>query len=230
MAERGELQGGRDVGRRGRVVVRIASGVAAIFVVAGCSSDGKVPTTPVASRPSTSHTSSPAPPPSTQAASAYPHDHLTGYGATLDSFATHHTAAADRSLPAGCCFGPAVSLADGRTVETWNVANSPGDIVTYLIHFFPTGTGQDTAVRRVERQDLPPDVQRVQSVVVDDSCRIVVYNSHTLATSAPENKLGTSVSIRLYSPTRAVGPPRYDGSSIERAVVESGHLLLCSTS
>lgn len=145
----------------------------------------------------------------------YPNDHLTGFGATRDTWNAHHDANSDPDLDKGCCYGPQVSAPDnGGTADTWNLAASSGDIVNNITHTFAPNTSQFEAQSEVEASDLPKDAV-VATTGSQAGCTTVIYTSASMGKAAPRDVLGRSISVTFYSP---IASPRYNANNVVQAI------------
>lgn len=158
---------------------------------------------------------------SSPSAAAYPEDHLTGFGATVATFAADH-GPENTSLAPGCCYGPMVKVSDGETVNEWNLAANGGPLVINMTHNFPAGTTQAGALAIVARDDLPADAHQIKNAD-QGTCRTFVYTSASMAHSAPAADLGGTVTVTLYSPPDRNNPDApYTAGSVEQAIEDSG--------
>ncbi|WP_375490207.1 hypothetical protein [uncultured Jatrophihabitans sp.] len=187
----------------------------ALLALAGCSSSvsGSHP-----SRPSSSTAAR------SQTASAYPSDHLTGFGATRAAWNAHHEPATDPSLDKGCCYGPDVAAPDnGGTASTWNVAASgdTGALISNLTHNFASHTSAATALATITADDLPSDAQQTAQAT-QGVCATWVYRSASLAASG--TGLGADVSVTLYGPIDAATGDNiaYTSSNVTQAIETAG--------
>jgi hypothetical protein len=166
---------------RGRVVV-----LAVVLIVAGCSSSG------------TGGTSRGAGP---SAPSSYPADagnHLTGFGANINTWNQHHRADPDPKLAPNCCYLPKIRFAGQSSLQdTWYALqlDERGQVYAYS-RAFTGGSHEAEATALIERDDLPSDARLVKSAV-GDGCKLFLYRSAQLD---QQMKAGTWISVFYESP------------------------------
>src|SRR5919197_453052 len=71
----------------------------------------------------------------------YSRDHLSGFGATRESFDEQHRPDSNANLDPRCCYVPVVKTTSGFR-DTYNVAGSSPDLINLLTRYFPSGTDQ----------------------------------------------------------------------------------------
>lgn len=144
-------------------------------------------------------------------------DALTGFGATVSAWNTHHTA--DTRYAAGSVYDPDPSLPShgGAPADYIQVTPQDGRITDYIIN--TPGLPIGAAIARA-RQELPPDA-RERWGTKRDTCYQVELTSSTLGHALASPNIGDpqrDVFVEFFT----VGSPIYRSTDIDRILVGLG--------